>query len=343
MTGLEYDPNPDNNQATFILNIPYVDPENQIPEVPSNLPDNGMATVPPIPNIEDLMDLDIYQPGTNPIPPNNPPNPPKPDTPDPNPPDPNPPTPPDEPGPNPPGPNTPDPNPPTSPAPNPPNPGPNPNPTDPNLGPSNTPTSQLARDIAGVRAAVSTGNFEENIPEWNLTFDGTSNVTEDNSKENEEWKSFLLKFAGEVIFFAIVAAIPNEYLQQVGNAFANTFKVLGDIARYFGYGKQVNQIAKLWERLKAILQNPAVESYISKWSTLMKYLEPNLGEMLLEKTLIKIFPNSVNEIKLLMNIISTAQFCEDPFGTIHSIINVGLSILSHDIPNPKDLEKFLTL
>jgi len=50
-----------------------------------------MATVPPIPNIEDLMDLDIYQPGTNPIPPNNPPNPPKPDTPDPNPPGPNPP------------------------------------------------------------------------------------------------------------------------------------------------------------------------------------------------------------------------------------------------------------
>jgi uncharacterized repeat protein (TIGR01451 family) len=313
VTGSEYDPYPANNRAELTLNVPYVDPDNQIPEIPSNLPDNGIATLPPIPNIEDLLDLDIYQPGTNPEPPNNPPNPPGPDTPDP-----------------------------TPPGPNPPNPGPNPNPTDPNLGPSNTPNTQLARDIRGVRAAVSTGNFEENIPEWNLTFDEASNVTEDNSKENEEWKSFLLKFAGEVIFFAIVAAIPNEYLQQVGNAFANTFKVLGDIARYFGYGKQVKQIAQLWERSKVTLQNPAAESYISKWSTLMKYLEPNLGEMLLEKTLIKIFPNSANEIKLLMNIISTAEFREDPFGTIQAIINVGLSILSHDIPNPRDLEEFLT-
>ncbi len=66
VTGQEYDPNTYNNQATFTLNIPYVDPENQIPEIPSNMPDNGMATLPPIPNIEDLMDLDIYQPETNP-------------------------------------------------------------------------------------------------------------------------------------------------------------------------------------------------------------------------------------------------------------------------------------
>jgi len=307
VTASEYDPYPANNRAELTLNIPYPDPDNQIPEIPSNMPDNGMATLPPIPNIEDLMDLDIYQPETNPEPPNNPPGP---DTPEPN-----PPSPPDEPGPNPPNPN------------------------------QFTPNTQLQRDIAGVRQAVQSQSFKDKmnrslIPDWNLTVD---EPTYDNSEENDKWKKFLIKFTGEVLPLAFFAAIPNEYLQQVGNAFANTFKVLSNVARYFGYEKQVNQIAKLWERLKAILQNPAVESYISKWSTLMKYLEPNLGEMLLEKTLIKIFPNSVNEIKLLMNIISTAQFCEDPFGTIHSIINVGLSILSHDIPNPKDLEKFLTL
>ncbi|HEX3012961.1 MAG TPA: hypothetical protein VHO92_01635, partial [Methanobacterium sp.] len=175
------------------------------------------------------------------------------------------------------------------------------------------------------------------IPDWNLT----PNEPGSDEKSNEEWQSFLTEFAGEVIFYAALAVIPNEYLQQVGDSFVNSFEVLGDVARYFGYGKQVNQIASLWERSKATLDNPAAESFVSKWSTLMNILNFNLREVLLEKSLVKIFPNSENEIKLLMNMISTAKFGADPFGTIHSIINVGISILSNDILDPKDLEKFL--
>jgi len=146
---------------------------------------------------------------------------------------------------------------------------------------------------------------------------------------------------GEVIFYAALAVIPNEYLQQVNNAFMNSFEVLGNVARYFGYGKHVNQIAKLWERSKVTLGNPLAENIIGKWSTLMDVF--NLGKKILESSLIKIFPNSANEIKLLMNTISTAKFGVDPFGTIHSIINTGISILSKDIPDPKDLEKYLTI
>ncbi len=182
MTGLEYDPNPDNNRATFTLNIPYLDPDNQIPEVPSNLPDNGMATLPPIPNIEDLMDLDIYQPGTNPIPPNNPPNPP--------------------------GPDIPDPNPPTSPTPNP--------PTEPQ-----NPSTQLGRDIAGVRQAVASGNMEGGIPDWNLEIEEPISDEE----EIKEWTSFLIKLSIELMAFAAVSAV-SEYIQGIISAITNYFKVL---------------------------------------------------------------------------------------------------------------------
>ena len=238
VTGLEYDPISANNRAELTLNIPYLDPDNQIPEVPSNLPDNGMATLPPIPNIENLMDLDIYQPGTNPIPPNNPPNPPKPDTPDPNPPGPNPPgpnppTPPDEPGPNPPGPNTPDPNPPgpDTPGPNPSGPNP-PNPTDPNLGPLNTPNTQLARDIRGVRAAVSTGNIEENIPEWNLS------LNTDPEKKDEGIPIWVYV----MIVFGLIAAVLaykfrstlSEYLMAVWNGILNALNTLWVYLSYLG-------------------------------------------------------------------------------------------------------------
>ena len=174
VTGLEYDPISANNQAKLTLNIPYLDPENQIPEVPSNLPDNGTATLPPIPNIENLIDLDIHQPGPNPIPPNNPPNPPGP----------NPPTPPDEPGPNPPGPDTPDPNPPTSPAPNP--------PTEPQK-----PSTQLGRDIAGVRQAVADGSSV--IPPW----------SPDKPKDNSQVKS--QDYLVYVVIGALIAIVTIAY------------------------------------------------------------------------------------------------------------------------------------
>jgi hypothetical protein len=247
-------------------------------------------------------------------PPNNPP------TPSDTPPTPEPPIPPLPPGP---GPTPPD-NPPIPPNPNPP-------------AEPQKPLTQLGRDIAGVRQAVSSGTI--NIPEWNLTLDDGS----EDEKSEEEWESFLIEFAGELIFYAALSLIPHEYIQQVKNAFLNSFEVLGNIARYFGYGKQVKQIAQLWKRIRSIINNPVYESLINKWSRLMDVLNPNLGEKLLENSLVKVFPNSVNEIKLLMNIISTKEFIKDPFGTMHSIINVVFDIVSKSIPSPKDLEKFLTI
>ena len=233
MTGLEYDPISANNRAELTLNIPYLDPENQIPEVPSNLPDNGTATLPPIPNIENLIDLDIYQPGTNPEPPNNPPGP---DTPEPtppgsNPPEPNPPSPPDEPGPNTPGPNTPGPN---TPGPNPPTPPdePGPNPPGPDTPDPNPPTSptpnpptepqkptQLGRDIAGVRQAVASGNMEGTIPDWNLEI--AKPISDE--EEIKEWTSFLIKLSIELMAFAAVSAV-SEYIQGIISAITNYFK-----------------------------------------------------------------------------------------------------------------------
>jgi hypothetical protein len=80
---------------------------------------------------------------------------------------------------------------------------------------------------------------------------------------------------------------------------------------------------------------------IPEWN--LDVLGSNLGEKLLEKSLVKFFPNSANEIKLLGDIVTTGEFVKDPFGTVHSIIDVIISILSKNIPNPQDLENFLTV
>ena len=239
VTGLEYDPISANNQAKLTLNIPYLDPENQIPEVPSNLPDNGTATLPPIPNIENLIDLDIYQPGTNPIPPNNPPNPPGPDTPDPNP-----------PGPNPPG-------------PNPPNPGPNTNPTDPNLGPSNTPNTQLARDIAGVRAAVSTGNFEENIPNWNLSLN-TDPEKKDEGIPIWVYVMIVLGLIAAVLAYKFRSAL-SEYLMAVWNGILNALSALWAYISYLG-GNLEKLIADVGSRLFILYGSYITAALQELWS-----------------------------------------------------------------------------
>jgi uncharacterized repeat protein (TIGR01451 family) len=301
VAGAETDPDVANNYANLTINI--LNPDG-LPDVPFNLTGNGTVGLPPIDNIKDLIDLDVNTPenSTN-------------------------------------GsvtggtgstPGT--------------GSGSTSSGSSGSTGPGGSlvqPNSQLARDIAGVRESVSSGNIV--IPKWDLDGSGSSgNISVDNSKENEEWQSFLVKFAGEVLFYAALSAVPNEYLQQVGDAFLNSFEVIGNIARYFGYGKQVNQIAQLWERSKVTLENPTFESFISKWSMLMDGLNPSIGETLLENSLVKFFPNSANEIKLLGNIITTGEFLKDPFGTVNSVIDVLISILSKDIPNPQDLEKFLT-
>ena len=236
-----------------------------------------------------------------------------------------------------------------------PNLGPGPNPGPPRPGPSPEPeptpeplnlSTQLQRDIAGVRQAVQQGSFQDEmnqsfIPDWNpKSYNDTGNPGSDN-KVNEEWRSVLLKFAGDVIFFAAFSLIPNEYLKGVGNSILNSFETLGTIAKYFGYGKQVKQIGDLVQRSKGILLNPYFESFISKWSILMDLLDFNLATKLLQWALTKLFPNAATEIKLMFTVISTANFTQDPFGTIKTIINIVYSMFTKNIPNPEDLIKLI--
>jgi len=195
--------------------------------------------------------------------------------------------------------------------------------------------TQLDRDIEGVRGVVGSGKADKPVPAWNLT------PGEPDEELNEEWKSFLIKFTGEIIFYAILSAIPNEYLRGLTNAITNSFKTLANIARYFGFGKQVNQLSYILQRGKTMINNPLAESFISKWSAIMDGLSPNLGMKLLEKALIKIFPNSANEIRLLLNIYSSIEFLNDPFGTINSIIDAIFAMFAKELPDPRDLSSLL--
>ena len=279
--GNEFDPNTANNQAKLTLNVPNPATEEQLPEIPPNLPSGGEATLPSIPNIEELMDLD----------PNNPEH-------------------------------------------------------DPETGfnpyqkPNNQSNSQLARDIASMRDIMSKGNILDQmvVPSWDLN---PYESGDGSNLENDEWKSFLVKFTGEVIFFAAFSSIPNEYLKQVGNSFLTSFETLSNILRYLGFGKQVTQIAGLWERIKLIINIPVTQDLISKLDALMNVLDFSLGMTFLERALIKIFPNAVTEIKLLMTTISTANLSYDGGETIKALFRIIQSMLTKNSPHPKDLAKLL--
>lgn len=280
ITGTEVDPNMSNNQSTLILRVSNLTAKEQLPELPNILPINGAATLPPIPNIIELIDLNpnIQESG--------------------------------------------------------PKAGFNPY-----QKPNNQSNSQIARDIASVRDIISNKDILEQkvLPSWDLNTDGSQDV----SKENDKWKSFLVKFAGEVIFFAALSSIPNEYLQQVGNSFLKSFETLSNILRYLGFGKQVKQIAGLWERAKHFINIPFTQDIISKLDDLLNVLDFSLGMTLLERTLIKIFPNTATEIKLLMTTISTANLTYDGGKTIKAIFSIIYSILTKSIPRPDDLIKLL--
>ena len=56
--GTEFDPNAANNQARLTFTVPNPAGEEQLPEVPANLPNNSEPTLPPIPNIEEGINLD---------------------------------------------------------------------------------------------------------------------------------------------------------------------------------------------------------------------------------------------------------------------------------------------
>ncbi len=177
------------NTATVLGNEADPSPENntasltiQVRSPSSGGSGGGIPPVnPPIPPVN--------PPVNPPIPPENPPIPPE------NPPAPNPPTPPS--------------NPPSPPSPNPPIP-PNPN-------PPTEPSTQLGRDIAGVRQAVSSGNMEGTIPGWNLTVDRPVNET------TVEKTDYTVLF----ILGAIIATVAIAYMKTKSQKFAKILKKLG--------------------------------------------------------------------------------------------------------------------
>ncbi|HEX3012959.1 MAG TPA: hypothetical protein VHO92_01625 [Methanobacterium sp.] len=77
------------------------------------------------------------------------------------------------------------------------------------LTPANT---QLARDIAGVRGAVTSGNTEGNVPNWNLTVDKPKE--EINKEDPPLWLVGLI-IGGVILGTALVITPAGEYLKSV--------------------------------------------------------------------------------------------------------------------------------
>jgi hypothetical protein len=259
-------------------------------------------------------------------PPNNPPNNP------PNQPPNNPPTPPTPPGPTPP--DSP-PLPPTPPNPNPPIPH---IPPEPGPGPSNPPKTQLDRDIAGVRGAVSSGNTEENVPEW--TGDPRPEFTQE---EYEGWVKTILKFSVEVAILAFMEFTPSggsasgEYLQSVKNAFLNNFKALNTIGKYFGNNKYVKY---LQEARKTIKESPTIEKALKGWDDLVSTSGFNYGMSVFKRGMYKLFPGQEAKIDALLLAYSSAQFITDPLGTPNAIADIIISIfLEGKLPDRESFEK----
>ncbi|MEN4017177.1 MAG: DUF11 domain-containing protein [Methanobacterium sp.] len=146
-------------------------------------------------------------------------------------------------------------NPPTPPGPIPPEPQP-PGPTPPN-NPLH-PTSQLGRDIAGVRNAISQGTLKDAmnksvLPEWNLTQD---NEPEEPEEDPPLW-FYAIIIIGALIGAALVITPAGEYLQRIINGILAALSSAWVYLSYLGYS------------LKKFLENAILrifiqyESYIS--------------------------------------------------------------------------------
>jgi hypothetical protein len=256
-----------------------------------------MATLPPIPNIENLMDLDIYQPGNNPEPPNNPPNPPKPNTPDPNP-----------------------------PGPSPPNPGPNPNPSPGTLGGND----QLYRDQMYIRDTLSyaptTDSKLPKLPEWNLTID---------PPDVDQWDIFdmFISAAGELLFLGTIASTPgaNEYLQQVKTGMSSGMKSIQTGLKYFT--KDPRRAFDLIKRGFTTMGKSFVDDGFTKTVSDKTFkLDPNVAQEVLVRGLCKIFPKQAAEIRTFFTILSSINFIKDPLSIYKAWGNVVYSLFTEGIP-----------
>ena len=223
-----------------------------------------------------------------------------------------------------------------------PDPKPRPDPTpDPDPKPPWDPqpsvdNDQLPRDIKSVRDIVS-GVKDAKLANWNMTI----KQPEPTNEELTENEAFWLKLTGELVIGVATALIPNEWLQGVNNAIMNSLRTVGNIAKYFGLGKQVRAFSDIAQRTNTALSNPFAEGLIKEWSLINLGLSPNLGEIILEKFLVKLFPAAKNEIGTIMNIISTAKFALDPFDTWNAIFNAVSDLMKFSMPSLEDLAKFL--
>jgi uncharacterized repeat protein (TIGR01451 family) len=244
---------------------------------------------------------------------------------------PNPPTPPDTPL-LPPIPPTPGPTPPDNP-PIPPNPNP---PAEPQK-----PSTQLGRDIAGVRQAVSSGNTEENVPEW--TGDPGPEFTQE---EYEGWVKTMLKLSVEVIAFGIIEFTPSggsasgEYLQGIKNAFLNNFRTLNTITKYFGNNRYIGQISEAFKDARKVINNPTVEKIVNAWDKFLNKWNFNYGMEVFKRGLYKLFPGQESKIDALLLCYSSYQFITDPLGTLNAIADIITSILLEGkLPDRESFEK----
>jgi hypothetical protein len=227
--------------------------------------------------------------------------------------------------------------PPTPPNPNPPIPH---IPPEPGPGPSNPPKTQLDRDIAGVRGAVSSGNTEENVPEW--TGDPGPEFTQE---EYEGWVKTMLKFSVEVAILAFMEFTPSggsasgEYLQSVKNAFLNNFKALNTISSYFNKVMRTKQISDVLANANKIINNPTVQKALKTWDELLNKAGFNYGMEVFKRGMYKLFPGQEAKIDALLLAYSSAQFIQDPDGTINAVIDIITSLMKGQLPDRESFEK----
>lgn len=155
------------------------------------------------------------------------------------------------------------------------------------------PNTQLARDIAGVRGAVTSGNIEGNVPNWNLTVDKPKE--EINKEDPPLWLVGLI-IGGVLLGTALVITPAGEYLKSV---------IMGQLAS-----------------LSSIIM-------ASSWFTGGKYLLESLGTHLL-KFANNIAFNSASTEGFWFNIIGYLATLASPdifgiLGTFCAIMGIALN------------------
>jgi len=104
----------------------------------------------------------------------------------------------------------------------------------PNHNPPNKPskpTTQLGRDIAGVRDALSDGNLNKPLPNWNLTL---NNGPEEHA-EDPPWWIYAMVVIGALIGAALVITPAGEYLQRIINGILASLSSFWLYLSYLGY------------------------------------------------------------------------------------------------------------